>query len=1260
MLYQTLKRLLTGHGPAIGTRVTRAVGLGALLSLAWMATSANANVPLADQPVFAGAEVPGNLALALSVEFPTAISVANLGDYNEDATYLGYFDAHKCYDYVPVQGIIPTDYSASYFQPSAFSSPNHHHCNNHWSGNFMNWATMQTIDPFRWALSGGYRSVDTTSQTILEKAWGSAQGAPSNFPLRGTDQGGGNNLPGQVKKVTPFNWDHFNFMIWQRGNTLVFSSDNGGYADTGQAGMDLTDVGSADPGTVYRVYVRVRVCDSTTSMGIAGLESNCVQYGGHYKPEGLLQQYAEKIRYSALGYLAVNGHDRQGGVIREPMGKIGQTSPRPEWDGATGIMYTNPDPPTASASGVSQSGVMNYLNKFGQASHSYMMYDNVSELYYAAVRYFENLGNVPEWVSGASATELDGFPAVTTWTDPIVYSCQKNFVLGIGDDHTWYDYNVGGSAVGGDRPMPAAVAADTLNKADLWTRNLQTLEGMPLNPFLPYDSGDTDYIAGLAYGVHVNDIRPDLSVNGSKMTISTYWMDVEEYERAEDLNQYYLATKYGGFNAPTAYDINNVTTPLAVPLWDTGSPTPNTINMNGHIRLQPDNYFEAGNAAKMVAGLRLAFSNIANAIKLYSTSFSLGQPIETASGAATYSAQYQSGAWTGTITASTLTFDMLGVPQPPVQAWSSDSTLAAQAAGSGFDTGRNIVTWTPSGAVPFRVGSLTSAQTTALTPSYSTATSPGAFINYLRGDQTNEVGSMAVGSTMSLRSRTILLGDIVNARLTPVPAPQLPYSEASNPGYTAFKTAYASRPTMVYAAANDGMLHGFNGQLTGPNAGMEQFAYIPDGVIQGPNNTPQVNGLAALGNPLFVHHYYVDATPLAFDVDFANAGGVFSASSDWHTILVGGLGKGGNSFYAIDVSDPASMNNEAAVAGKVLWEFSDAHMGFSFGAPIMVKTAKYGWVVVLTSGYNNIDGYGYLFFVNPQTGVLLEKVATPIAAPGLAQATAFIKDYGDYTADSIYAGDLNGNMWRFDLTLPKSSAALYPAPTLLATATDSSSNPQPITSAPLIEIHPTTRQRFVMFGTGQLLSNSDIAISEMQSFYAILDGSAGGFNTVGTPITRSALTFVPDVTIGIVLASPSMGWYTDLGIDTTGNPPDNIPTGYAWRVLVNPVAYNGIVSFTDLLPAGDACSASGHSRVYALNYDTGRSVLNSNVTGYLYYQNAITDLKIIGVNTTGVAGQYVPEIVVGTNTGLLAKVDASLLGTLSTRLLNWREVPTAD
>ena len=35
---------------------------------------------------------------------------------------------------------------------------------------------MQTIDPFRWALTGGYRAQDDASTTILERAWASGQG----------------------------------------------------------------------------------------------------------------------------------------------------------------------------------------------------------------------------------------------------------------------------------------------------------------------------------------------------------------------------------------------------------------------------------------------------------------------------------------------------------------------------------------------------------------------------------------------------------------------------------------------------------------------------------------------------------------------------------------------------------------------------------------------------------------------------------------------------------------------------------------------------------------------------------------------------------------------------------------------------------------------------------------------------------------------------------------------------------------------------
>ena len=1284
--------------PSFTSNAIRRMG-GAILAVALglvqsgQAVAGTSSVTLTDAPIFATANVPGNMVFAPSVEFPTAISVANLGSYADGTSYLGYFDPAKCYTY-QFSAATP---SSSYFQPTAFASgTNGHSCSGKWSGNFMNWATMQTIDPFRWVLTGGYRSVDTTTQTIIEKAWGSNQGGTNNFPYRGTDASTGNTLSSTlISSVTPFTgWSGFNSAIWSNGNMMAFSASTTSYTGTGAAyGLaDLSSVTAANsaPNTGYRVYVRVSVCD-TSVLGVAGLESNCVGYGtssvvgsnitySSYKPQGLIQQYSNQIKYAVVGYLNTNNEAVQGGVLREPMEFVGPTYPQPlstavttnpnaEWSSTTGIMSSNPDPTTASASGVSQSGVMNYINKFGEYgaslgnyTNTYMTYDHVSEMYYAAVRYYENQGNVPQWLPqsayGTTATQLDGFPAVTTWTDPVAYYCQNNFILGIGDDHTWTDYDVGGStqtgqSIGGHSPVPSLVASDTFNQANTWLYALQNLEGITPTPWWPFDSGATYYIAGLAYGTHVLDIRPDLGLkdaSGKKVspisTISTYWMDVAEDQEVENLNPYYLAAKYGGFTVPSGYSITN-TTPLSLGEYDT---TGSTIVMNGNnTHPLPNNYFETGNASQMVASLTSAFSNIAIAITPHTTSFSLSSPNVASAGELSFASQFASNTWTSVITASTLTFPG-GVPTP-AQLWSSSTTLQNQLAGTGWQTpetaatGRNVATWNGTAGAPFEVASLTAAQLAALVPgpgSYSPTTTSTQYLNYLRGDTTNQVGSTVTGSTKSLRVRSLFLGDIVDASLTPVATPSMSYSEANNPGYAGFTTLWTTttpRPTMVYAAANDGMLHGFVG-----TTGFEQFAYIPSALFQGPTGTPLVNGLLALGNPTFAHHDYVDATPASFDVDLNRTNGNTTGTPDWHTLLIGGLGKGGTSFYAIDVTNPAGMTSESAVAGDILWEFTDPTMGYSFGTPVVVKTVQYGWVVVLTSGYNNTDGYGYLYLVNPANGALLQKIKTPIPSSGLAQASAYVQDYTDFTADSVYVGDLNGQLWRFDLT---EATGNYPEPTQIASLTDASGNAQPVTSAPLIEIHPTTRQRYILVGTGRLLASVDISSTQIQTFYGIMDGTAGGFKAVSTPITRATLTPVTDILAGVTIPAGSNGWYYDL------------PAGY--RVLSMPVAYNGIVAFSALIPTTDPCNPQGLSNVYAVNYATGQSVLNSTTTGagppttvgYDAFATAVTNLRFIKTNS-------VPELIAGTTTGALSQVAANLSSTLATRLLNWREIPTAE
>lgn len=1248
-------------------RLGRLLGFALAFGLALNAAQA---VSLADQPVFASSEVPGNVALALSVEYPTAIRMAHTDTvYSSTTTYLGYFDPGKCYSYA-----LQTDATTSYFDPAGMADASHGcklNTSGRWSGNFLNWATTQTIDPFRWAMTGGYRVVDDIDKTVLQKAYSTSQDNtlfPDRTLTSSTD----------IANATPFAFSSLTVSIAGRGFRMAFR---------GASSMGSSTPTTYDPSkttaasTPYELTVRVRVCVPGNASG--GVESNCQQYGTNWKPEGLIQKYATKMRFSAFGYLNDSNILRDGGVMRARQKFVGPMSPVPgnvaqtnllsEWNSSTGQFIRNPDAADATATTnafgitVQDSGVMNYLNKFGQITPgSYKTYDPVSELYYATLRYYRNLGNVPAWtdMSGANSatktTWIDGFPVITNWDDPIQYSCQRNFVLGIGDVYTHADRNVPGNTVTANEPtMPAEVTADTAVNAVTATNKVGVLQGMGSTlgtdaPLSGCCNNNGNLMAGLAYDANTRDIRADDATKSAtigKQTVQTYWVDVLEKPFVKN-NQYYLAAKYGGMSVPANFDPYASTTTASTIQQSWWNTTSDTVGTGSTSQARPDNYFTAGKPDLMISGLSQAFASIANAIKAFTTSFSLSTAQISSSGSASFASQYDSKNWTGVITASQITFAADGTPSVSMK-WTTSSTFETQLTGAGWDTGRRVATWNGTTGVAFRIANLTAAQTTALTPAYATGNTATDYLNYLRGDRKNEVGSSATGSTKAFRARTLLLGDIVDAKVTPVGVPAQNFSDANNPGYSAFKTKWSTttpRPTMVYAGANDGMLHAFNGALSGATAGQEQFAYVPSALYQGPNGTPQVDGLAQLGNPSYAHHFYVDATPVAYDVDFNYAGGVFtttnSATSDWHTLLVGGLGKGGKSYYAIDVTDPANMNSETAVAGKVKWEFTDTTMGFSFGTPIVVKTKKYGWVVVLTSGYNNSDNRGYLYFVNPKTGALLEKVQTGLTSHGLAQAAAYVNDFTDGTADAIYVGDLDGQLWRFDVTAAKGSTGAYPAPTNLATLADASGNAQPITTAPLIEIHPLTRKRFVLFGTGQLLDSSDVASQAAQTFYAIIDGSGGGgsFSAVSSPITRSNLTAVADVTAGVNLTNTTKGWYFELGSGAS----------VAWRIVSAPAAYSGVVTFSTLLTSGDACSPTGQSRVYAVNYGTGKSVLSPTGTAYVSFTSgAVTDLRIVAVDGK-------PQIIAGTTSGEIKSPPADLKNAVILRLLNWRELQSVD
>lgn len=1270
-------------------RFVNARGLALTASLLVIAATTTAQVPLADQPVFSSVNVPGNLALALSVEFPTAISVAHTTrTYASTNNYLGYFDPAKCYSYKFASNTANSTYSYiagtsddNYFYPTRAAT--NRTCSGEWSGNFLNWASMQTIDPFRWALTGGYRWIDVPELTVLEKAWSSGQGsAGTNFPDSNTTNAT------TISGATPFvGAATLGTRIFGLGNKMRFRAvASGGIA---YAGEPTHFSGTANLATDYEVFIRVKVCDNSV-----GLESNCVAYqNGNYKPEGLMQQYSNKIRYSAFGYLASDNTGdinlkRDGAVLRAAQRFIGPTqpvpgspditNPLPEWSSTTGVMARNPSSAEATASSTTavpilDSGVMNYLNKFGEINRTvYKRFDNVSELYYATLRYFRNLGNVTEWssltgVSDANRrTMLDGFPVITNWRDPVQYSCQRNFILGIGDVNTHADRNLPGATGASEPAMPTAVAADTVNAVE-WTNRVGTLQGISNLGTSLIPSNNAGYLmAGLAYYANTTDIRDDLT---GKQTIKTYWLDVLEGGYKAN-RQFYLAAKYGGFNVPDNYSVATATATQFTNnkgWWTTSGDT-----IGGQDR--PDNYYTAARPDQMVAGLTAAFSSISSQLSAYSTSFVTSVPQISSLGSATYATKFDAKTWTGDVVASLATVDV-DTGKPVLQTrWSFAEVLADQAAGTGWDTKRNIVTYNTSSkvGVAFRSTKISTTQSSSLNTSYVSGDDQLNYLNYLRGDRTHERSSAATGSTRAYRDRAGLVGDVVNAKARPVGAPAAPYSSVTNPGYAKFKSDLANRTPMVYAGTNAGMVHAINGSLTGTDAGKEVFAYIPSATFNGPTSTPSTNGLAHVGNPDFTHKFLVDATPLAVDVDLGRTSG--GTGTDWRTMLVGGLGKGGKAIYALDITKPSTITDKAEgvareteAATKVMWEFTDADgdLGYSFGQPVVVKTRKYGWVVVTGSGYNNRDGKGYFFFINPRTGALLEKVATPCSScsstnqAGMAHINAFMLDASDGTADTIYGGDLMGNVWRLDV----SGTSTYPEPVKFATLTGSDSNVLPITSKPLPVVQPGTNRRYITVGTGRLLDPSDLNSGQAQRFFAILDGTNAAFSNDGTvggkksdlptgvtfPLTVAKMRQLTDLNAKIALdLRKEVGWYLDLGVATGGQ---------GWRVLSDPTSYYGTVAFAATAPSsGDACSPNGNSRVYALDLGTGSCALKG--TGTTCYssppEGVIVDVQIIADPPN--SDPQTTRVVYGDDKGKVGANELRRPPNLGLQRLNWREI----
>jgi Tfp pilus tip-associated adhesin PilY1 len=654
-------------------------------------------------------------------------------------------------------------------------------------------------------------------------------------------------------------------------------------------------------------------------------------------------------------------------------------------------------------------------------------------------------------------------------------------------------------------------------------------------------------------------------------------------------------------------------------------------------------YFSAGDPTSVITGLRDALFNIGGRTGSASGA-GTSSPLPVPGDNFAFVASYKTQAWWGDVRSGTINLSTgavsetggwsaqalldlavgnacdnrkiyllrLGAPDNKVNfSWNS---LACDASGlptGSPDTGLNAAEQAYFGVLNQSLLTQYPSMTDGTPPLVDQRT-PGRdanLVNFLRGQRGLE-GFVANDVKKLFRTREHVLGDIVSGKPVYVKAPFASYQDA---GYEAYKTANAARTPMIYVPANDGMLHAFfaGSSVGDPTGGKEAWAMIPTSVL------PNLYKLAD-ANYKNLHQFSVDGTPTVADIYDAGAGA-------WKTILVGGLNYGGKAYYAIDVTDP--------LAPKGMWEFkwsntcydgsagtasADCHIGYTYGRPVISKLSDGTWVVMVTSGYNNVnatakagDGEGYLYVLNAATGKIIHKLATgagSAATPsGLAQINNFVDNVVvNNTTLQVYGGDLLGNIWRFDIndTLggPGRDAAL------IGTATDKASGtPQPISVRP--ELAELNGKPMVFVGTGRFLGATDIGDSQGQSIYGIVDPRTAGpvyanLRAALAPLTLSptpaAANAIRTVTCTASLAEcgSASGWVADL--------PD---TGE--RVNIEMQLQLGTLFVGSNVPTGTACSPNGYSWLNQFDFATGRAVSSSAGSAVSTY---LTGSMLSGIN----------------------------------------------
>ncbi|SJM94440.1 Neisseria PilC domain protein [Crenothrix polyspora] len=707
----------------------------------------------------------------------------------------------------------------------------------------------------------------------------------------------------------------------------------------------------------------------------------------------------------------------------------------------------------------------------------------------------------------------------------------------------------------------------------------------------------------------------DCDVGGNALPV-TYNIGISNAENLQE--PLYYAAQWGGF-----VDGNDDNTPDQHTEWDsvnnvTGLPPADGV---------PDQYFFSINPKQAEISLGKVLAEVTKTVGSSASVTSNSTTVNT--NTLIFKAKFDSKNWTGQLLAYGVNAngDINAIEQ-----WNAGEIVTQQ----GY-SGRSIFSYNPMLApnkgIDFLYANLNPTQQALLTEPQ---------VNYIRGDQSNETpnglfrartDTPTTTQTGTTVVKNRLLGDIVNSSPLYIGAShqnyeRLPDAEGSDYLNYIGSSAMLTRTPMLAVGANDGMLHVFNANKNSgspSNGGKELFAYVPNTVM---------GNLAALTSPTYTvsghHQYFVDGSPTVGDA-------YFNADSDtdkeWRTVLVGTLGAGGKGIFALDVTflDTNNYNNAETSfsANRILWEINDQsapsgtdllddlgnsprqygftnNLGYTLGQASVVRMADGQFAAIFGNGYNSTSGSAVLYIVNIKTGSLIRSIGTETSGDNGLSTPLAVDINNDSIVDAIYAGDLQGNLWKFDVSSnnPNNWAVAYPqnsVPTALFSAKIGTEPGQPITVKPTFGLHPNGGI-LLFFGTGSYFQTGDNVIGttpQTQSFYGIWDEC---INTTGAtahctailPISgRSALAAqtiedefgqgqftVRKTSDNPVTYPEKKGWYMDLA-----PPQSSIAVGE--RVIGSAVLRKRRIIFITNTPTNISCKTGGSAWLMELNPLTG-------------------------------------------------------------------------